>query len=504
MLLPPELETIRVKIEQYALDFGLDFYDTIFETVNFDQMNMIAAYGGFPTRYPHWKFGMEYDRLAKGYEWGLSKIYEMVINNDPSYAYLMTVNDLVDQKLVMAHVYGHVDFFKNNFAFSHTNRKMMDTMANHGTKVRWYIDRYGLERVEGFIDRCLSLENLIDRQSPFIKRRSDDGPQDKPERDLNVEDVPQLKTERGYMRSYINPKQYLDDQKDRMQKERERERRFPDRPERDILLFLLEHAPLENWERDILSMLRDEGYYFSPQGQTKIMNEGWASYWHTTIMTQKALEDSEVIDYADRHAGTMGMQPGSINPYKLGLELFRDIEDRWDRGRFGKEWEECDDLAARRNWDTQAGKGREKIFEVRRHYNDVTFIDEFLTADFAREQKMFNYAFNEKTENWEIASRDFAVVKQQFLHQLTNFGQPMIAVVDGNFENRGELLLEHFHEGVDLRLDYMRDTLSNLQVLWSRPVVIKTTIDETPKLVRFDGESYDEKELGEEEPTANE
>ena len=420
MALPANLEEIRQKIIVHAQDFGLDFYDTIFECVTFDQMNMVAAYGGFPTRYPHWKFGMEYEQLSKGYTYGLSKIYELVINNDPSYAYLMSSNTDLDQKLVMAHVYGHVDFFKNNFAFAHTNRKMMDTMANHGTRIRRYIDRYGVDKVEGFVDRCLSIDNLIDRQSPYIKRHDDN--RERPERDEALEDVPRLKAGREYMRQYINPREYIEDQRRKQEEEREKERHFPERPERDVMLFLLEHAPLENWERDVLAMMRDEAYYFLPQAQTKIMNEGWASFWHTTIMTQKALDCSEVIDYADRHAGTMGVQPGAINPYKLGLELFRDIEERWNMGRFGKEWEDCDDLSLRLKWDTQAGRGREKIFEVRKHYNDVTFIDEFLTPEFVMEQKMFNYGFNKKSGNWEIMERECQAVKQKLLGQPTNFG----------------------------------------------------------------------------------
>ena len=493
MPLPAHLESLRVSIERHARDYGLDFTEVIFECVSFDEMNMIAAYGGFPTRYPHWKFGMEYEQLAKGYAYGLSKIYELVINNDPCYAYLMSSNADVDQKLVMAHVYGHCDFFKNNFAFAHTNRKMMDTMANHGTKIRRYIDKYGLEKVEAFLDKCLSLDNLIDRQSPFIKRH--DAKREKIERDVEIADVPQLRTDREYMRGYINPQGFLDEQRKKMQAERERERKFPERPERDIMLFLTQHAPLENWERDILAMIREEAYYFAPQGQTKIMNEGWASYWHTTIMTQKALVDSEVIDYADRHAGTMGMQPGSINPYKLGLELFRDIEDRWNRGRFGKEWDECDNLARRKSWDLNVGLGRQKIFEVRRHYNDVTFIDEFLTEDFAREHKLFNYAFNKKTNNWEIASREFREIKSKLLFQLTNFGQPFIAVVDGNYRNRGELLLKHSHEGLDLRQDYMRDTLSNIFAMWTRPVSVVTKIDGRGVVVRYDGADFSESDV---------
>src|SRR6476646_2162310 len=168
--LPPELVAMQREIEQFARGRGLDFFPTIFEYIDADQLNAIAAKGGFPVRYPHWRFGMEYERLSKGYHHGLQKIYEMVINNDPCYAYLMTNNALTDQKLVMAHVYGHCDFFKNNYWFSQTNRKMMDEMANHGNRVRRYMDRFGVEEVEDFIDACLTIEDLIDLHAPFIKR----------------------------------------------------------------------------------------------------------------------------------------------------------------------------------------------------------------------------------------------------------------------------------------------------------------------------------------------
>src|SRR4051812_30886591 len=168
--LTPEMIEIQRQMEAHARSYGLDFFNTIFEVVDHDQLSAVAAYGGFPTRYPHWRFGMEYEQLAKGYTYGLQKIYELVINNDPCYAYLMKSNALTDQKLVIAHVYGHCDFFKNNYWFSQTNRKMMDQMANHGNQVRRYIDRYGIDEVEAFIDACLSIEDLIDIHSPFIKR----------------------------------------------------------------------------------------------------------------------------------------------------------------------------------------------------------------------------------------------------------------------------------------------------------------------------------------------
>src|ERR671934_221019 len=223
--LPPHLQALKEEIEGYARGYGLDFYETIFEVIDADDLNEVAAYGGFPTRYPHWSFGMAYEELRKGYDYGLSKIYEMVINNDPCYAYLMRCNHTVDQKLVMAHVFAHCDFFKD------------------------------------------------------------------------------------YMDDYVNPRKVLKAEEDERKRLKEQTAKsFPEQPEKDVLLFLIEHAPLKPWQRDVLSIVRDEAYYFAPQGQTKILNEGWASYWHSKIMTERTLQPWECIDYADHHSGTMATQ----------------------------------------------------------------------------------------------------------------------------------------------------------------------------------------------------
>src|SRR5262249_14907728 len=280
---------------------------------------------------------------------------------------------------------------------------------------------------------------------------------------------------------YINPKAALKaEEEERKKKQEKTERSFPEHPEKDVLLFLIEHAPVKPWQRDIIEIIRDEAYYFEQQGQTKIMNDGCGSDWHSTIMTQRTLQPWECIDYADHHAGTMATYGPRLNPYKLGIELFRDIEHRWNTGRFGKEWEECDDLEKRRTWDKQLGLGRQKVFEVRRVHNDITFIDTFLTPDFCREHKMFSYAFQDQTGQYVIESRAFQQVKQRLLFSLTNFGKPWIYVVDGNYRNRGELLLRHQHNGVDLKLDQAADTLANIQFVWSRPVHLQTLVDGKP------------------------
>lgn len=486
--LTPELEQHRQRICKIAKDAGLDFFETIFELITYDQICQFAAYGGFPVRYPHWKFGMEYEHLSKSYEYGLSKIYEMVINTDPCYAYLMEGNAMVDQKLVMAHVYGHCDFFKNNIWFGKTNRKMMDTMANHATRIRRYMDRYGVDVVETFIDQCLSLENLIDKYSVYHET-SIVPKQEEPE-DPKKQNPFMLKYEREYMRDYINPPAFVAEQKRKAAEKAKASYRFPVEPERDILKFLLHYAPLTEWQQDIVSIIRDESYYFSPQGMTKTMNEGWASYWHTKLMTEKIMNDSEVIDFADHHSGTVAMNPQSYNPYKVGIELFRDIEDRWNKGRFGREWESCDDVRERKNWDRKTGLGREKIFEVRKIYNDVTFMDEFLTEEFCVKNKFFVYKFNKKTQQFEVDTRDFKAIKAKLLFHMTNFGQPIIKIADGNFENRGELLMTHLWEGIDMQPDYLSETLRNVFALWQRPVNFATVMDGEGQLIRYDGKEF--------------
>lgn len=484
--LTPELEAERKKICKIAKDAGLDFFDTIFELITYDQISQFAAYGGFPVRYPHWKFGMEYEHLSKSYEYGLSKIYEMVINTDPCYAYLMEGNTLMDQKLVMAHVYGHCDFFKNNIWFGKTNRKMMDEMANHATRIRRYVDRYGTETVEKFIDICLSLENLIDRFSPY----ADTSVTAKTRGASPREQDHLLRVDKPYMRDYINPPAFVAEQKRKLQETAQKSHRFPAQPEKDILKFLIANAPLEDWQQDILSIIRDEAYYFSPQGMTKTMNEGWASYWHSKLMTEKIMNDSEIIDFADHHSGTMAMAPNGYNPYKVGIELFWNIEERWNKGQFGSDWESCDDIRERKHWDKKLGLGREKIFEVRKAYNDVTFIDDFLTEEFCVKNKLFVYKFNKKTNKFEIDTRDFKATKAQLLFHMTNFGQPIIKIEDGNFENRGELLLTHSHEGIDMQPDYMTQTLKNIFQVWTRPVNLATVMDGEGQLFRFDGHEF--------------
>ena len=479
--LSPELLAHKQAIEAKARDYGLDFFEVIFEVLPFDTMNQIAAYGGFPTRYPHWRWGMEYEKLSKRDAYGLGRIYEMVINNDPCYAYLQESNAVTDQKLVMAHVFGHADFFKHNFWFSKTDRKMMDQMANHATRVRRHADRQGQDAVERFIDACLTLEHLIDPHSMFVTREQ------RPAAGPAEGFVPDRLPAKDYMQPFINPEAELRKQREEFEQRRQAEKtKFPRQPTRDILLFLLRHAPLEDWQQDILGIIRDEAYYFAPQAMTKVMNEGWATYWHSKLMTSHFLEAREIVHYADQHSGVVHMPPGGFNPYKIGVELFKDIERRWNMGQHGSAWESLDQIGAKDRFDDHSLKGREKIFEVRRIYNDVNFIDEFLTEEFVEKHKMYQHKRDPQTGEVKVVSRDFKRVKLTLLHFLTNMGQPFIYVADANYLNRGELFLAHQFAGLEVDAQKAADVLDALRIIWGRPVHLQARINDDMHVLSLD------------------
>jgi len=490
-ILSPELAEAQVEARSRARDYGLDFFEIILEVLDYDTMNQLAAYGGFPIRYPHWHWGMEYEKIRKRDVYGMGRIYEMVINNDPSYAYLQESNSITGQKLVTAHVYGHSDFFKCNAWFGKTKRNMMDEMANHATRVQRHIDAHGAETVERFLDTCLSIEYLIDPHSMFLKREASAN-------HSHAGEVwePDKIPAKEYMDRHINPPEYLKEQRKRHEEEmKHKSAAFPAQPTRDVLLFLLRYAPLSEWQQDILSIIRDESYYFAPQGMTKIMNEGWATYWHSKIMTTHMLEDWEIIDYAEQHSGVVHMEPGGFNPYKIGVEIYKDIEQRWNTGRHGPEWERLTGIGEREKYDDGSRRGREKIFEVRRVYNDVTFIDEFLTPELIEKNKMYHFRTDPHTGKKVIASRDPNVVKQVLLYRIANMGQPFIYVADANYLNRGELYLAHQFNGLEVDAAQAVEVLRAIQRFWQRPVHLQFRMNEEMTLLSCTGEESSSEEL---------
>ena len=457
-------------------EHGLDPFELVIEEYTADEIAELAAYGGFPVRYPHFSFGQQYEQLHHQYHHGMGKIYEMVVNTDPTYMYLQKNNPIVDNLTVVAHALAHSDFFKNNICFKYTNRNMMNIMASHGQKIRQYMDSYGRQTVLEFLDACLSVDDLIDPSIVWkkakIKKPKKYDFDDKPK----TEELARIDT-KGYLEGFVNPETYIQDQrKQAIFEENKKAGRFPEKPQRDILLYILNYIPLKPWQANILSMIRDESQYFRPQAMTKVMNEGWASYWDSYIMTRCGFAGDEGIsNYAKHHAGVLGGKYNLSNPYKLGNALFNDIKDRWDKGKFGKEYYQCDNYNEKRDWDKKLNLGNEKIFEVRSNYNDLTFINEFFTKEFCRKYKFFEYQLMPGSNEYVCVSKDHKSIKKKLLERYINCGRPVIHL-ENLKHNNTEIYLRHEFEGKPLDKEYAHGTIKMLYKITKRPVRLSTTV----------------------------
>jgi stage V sporulation protein R len=373
----------------------------------------------------------------------------------------------------VAHVLAHCDFFKNNVRFSKTNRNMVESMSATAERIRQYEIQYGTDRVETFIDAVLAIQEHID---PSIIK-----PYRAEQRLFDAKSPAEKQKERkfGYEDLWELEKQGED-----VNKVDNEIKRFPAKPVKDLLLFIEEHSPyLEDWQRDVLTMLRDEMLYFWPQIETKIMNEGWASYWHQRIVRELDLTEDETIEYAKLNSSVVVPSKHSLNPYYLGLKIFEDIEKRWDnpsaeeRERFGR----------------QPGKGREKIFEVREFDSDISFIRNYLTKNLVEELDL--YIFEKKGVEWKITDKSWENIRDQLVYSRVNGGFPCIVVLDGDFLRNGELYLQHMYEGMELDLKYVERTMPYIYRLWGKTVHLETIVEEKPVLFSFDGKKHHRKFL---------
>jgi len=469
-------------ITEKAVEFGLDFYPTHFEVVPDYVIYELGSYS-LPARFSHWTFGRDYHRQKTSYEYGMSKIYEIVFNTDPCQAFLMDSNSMLSHKFVVAHVLGHNDFFKNNVYFEHTDRRMIEKVRLHSNRIRKYEDEFGPMVVEEFLDAVLSIEEHFDTGLTAQFRRK----------------TPEQYEAERLKGSQKSPTEF-DDLWDLMDSGNKPEpikgRKFPPEPEKDLLGFLRDYAPeLEKWQRDIINMIREEMIYFIPQMRTKTINEGWASFWHERIMTNLDLTPEEHIEFRKLHASVLS--PGSkmsINPYYVGYNILRDIERRWN-GEDDTDFPEEDWRGEK--FKRPSGEGMKKIFEVRRDEADSSFLRKYLTQNLVNRLDMYTYKKEEVNgeEMWVVQETDWRKVRDSLLDSMTNFGIPMIYVEDADYERHGELLLVHAYDGKALDADYCARTLKYLYFLWKRPVHLRTQRDDQTILFTHDGNEFIETEL---------
>lgn len=456
-----ELERAIEEITEIAKGFGLDFYPMRYEICPAEIIYTFGAYG-MPTRYSHWSFGKQFHKMKLHYDFGLSKIYELVINSDPCYAFLLDSNSLVQNKLIVAHVLAHCDFFKNNCRFQNTKRDMVESMAATAERIKHYETIHGAKEVEAFLDAVLAIEEHID---PSLVR---------PKLSWSIDDEDDEEEEKA---SSPYDDLWELDRKEPKQKKKKAKKKFPPKSEKDILLFIEEHSrELEPWQRDILTMMREEMLYFWPQLETKIMNEGWASYWHQRIMRELDLTSSEALEFAKLNAGVVQPSKTGINPYYLGLKIFEDIEERYNNPT-----EEMKKMGV------QPDSGREKIFEVREIESDISFIRNYLTKDLVRREDL--YLFQKQGRDYKIVDKDWKSVRDQLVSMRVNGGFPYLTVEDGDYMKNYELYIKHWYEGIELDLKYLEKVLPYLHQLWGRSVHVETVLEDKPVMFSYDGKA---------------
>jgi len=386
-------------IEDTSKKSGLDFYPQEFEIVSYKDMIGYEAYLGMPSRYPHWSFGKSYDRTKSLYKYNLTGLpYEMVINSNPCLAYLMKDNTLLLQILTMAHVYGHNDFFKNNRLFKEGTKASytLEMFKNHADMIREYINdpSIGYEEVEKVLNTAHSIRFQTNRT--------------------------------------IGAKKTEEESKE------------------DLIDFIINHSHLEEWQKNILYVVKKETAYFIPQIETKIMNEGWASYWHYKTLNKLNLSPSLHIEFIKRHNDIITPIMGGINPYYIGFKIFEDLDKKY---------------------------GENKIFEVRALERDESFIRRYLTKELCYELNLFEYA--KEQSNYvikEIPDENGWTEIRNTLCNNCGMGAIPNIVVDDILKKDNTLVLKHIYDGRELNSNYMEATLKCIYSLWEYPVKLNTKI----------------------------
>ena len=424
-----DLQEWDEKIVKIAKSYNLDWYPIDYDVCDYHAMIGYMAYIGMPTHYQHWSYGKSFERTHTMYNLGMEGLpYEMIINSDPSISYLMTENPLALQVMIMAHCVGHSDFFKNNRMFKHTDAaNVINRFRNGAKRIKKYIDNtnIGVTAVERIIDACHALKYHNYREFG-IKRHT--------HKELKQKYIDLLNFDPKLVPETIDIN------------------RVPIEPDYDILSFIADHSRnLEDWERDIIHIIRDESRYFMPQAMTKIMNEGWASFWHYKIMLELDLPQEFHLAFLKSHNQVLRPMVGRINPYHLGFTIF--------------------------SW-IHKNKGLEECFIAREVHNDESFIRTYLNREICEELNLFSYS--KKKKEWtidDISDEDgWKQIREDLIKNVGLNSMPNIYVKE--LQKDFTLILEHEHDGRDLDLDYAHNVCEHIIDLWGDEFKFYTVIED--------------------------
>lgn len=488
-----ELNEALGQILDIADEQHLDPYPTHFTITTAEKVNRIGAHG-VPGRFLHWTFGRDFDMMDAQHRIGMSRIYELVVNGNPSEAFLIRNNKTIENKFIMAHVLGHTDFFKNNFRFEKTRPDMLDRIVQSAERIESYEDQHGILEVEKFLDATVALEEYVD---PYKDKRPD-GDQ---EREIWEKRARQKATTAG-QRSLARD-EFEDFFADRSERKdfdvkpfSKADMQIPPKPDSDILGFIRNHAKyLEDWQRDIVDIVRGESIYFYPQKRTKIMNEGWAAYWHTRIMSEMSkrgnISGADDEEWIELHAGVVSEGIQRLNPYHLGMMTFEYLEDRYNGNLTEREtkWLESQGERVYPHFDgpLEDSPAALKLRQVMSLNDDESIIRDYFDRNLAERMKMYVY------EQHEFMGRPVRLVKEngwtevrdKLVRMLSNDGSPYLEVTNGDYNGTGELYIKHGFDGRPLDVDYIKKTMPYLFKLWQRPIHLETVREQNGKQVRM-------------------
>lgn len=463
-------------IGQIAEGFKLDIYPNQIEIITAEQMMDAYSSVGMPLNYNHWSFGKHFVETQKGYQRGqMGLAYEIVINSDPCISYLMEENTMTMQALVIAHAcYGHNSFFKGNYLFrTWTNASsIIDYLLFAKNYVRKCEARHGKEEVEAVLDACHALQNFgVDR---YMRPTP-----------ISATEERRRQTEReNILQEQVN-ELWRTIPKTEKTKKSAVKKRFPSEPQENLLYFLEKNAPLlEPWQREIIRIVRKIAQYFYPQKQTQVMNEGWASFWHYTLLNslydQKKVTDGFMFEFLSSHSNVL-FQPdfdspyfSGVNPYALGFHMYQDIKRICDNPtKEDKEW--FPDFAGS-DWLTT-------LDFAMRNFKDESFIQQFLSPKIIRDFHFFSLFDDEKKTKYKVEAihneQGYRIIREMLAKQydLTE-REPNIQVWSVDIEGDRSLTLRHtMKNGIGLS-DQTGDVLKHLHKLWGFDVHLETVNDD--------------------------
>lgn len=448
-----DLQEIDDRCQEIARELGFDVPPIVYHLLRSTEIYDIAA-RGLPGRYSSSRFGAIYSQQHGEYRMGRSRIYELIVNTAPVHAYLLEGNSLVAQTLVIAHCAGHAWFFDANRWFESSDRAILSRVRSAADRIDGYMAEHGRDRVEDFLDACDAIA-VHQPQAQMVRRAE-----------------PTDEQYRAGPYDRLFPAEVASERERLAGEREERRHRVPAQPEPDLLGFIERHArELEDWQRDVISIVRSEQAYFLPQMRTKVANEGLAVLCHQEICQRLFLPTAQYWEYEQLNSSVVRPYGRQVNPYHLGITILREIM------RIASEPDE--EERERWAWAGQVDP-LEKVRAVCRDYDDEALLREFLTPKVCEQARLFAYEHIQgDPRRIRVSSRECDEIRETLIPQHARFGIPHVEITDADYGGRGELYLRHTEE-IGLDAEYARGTLVQMALLWGRPVVVETVHDGEP------------------------